>query len=50
MFTVDIYDLTQNDGRVIGFRYHDKEKAEEAKERYSNKYKGNSQVRVTSNF
>lgn len=50
MFTVDIYDLTQNNGKVIGFIYHDKEKAEEVKERYSNKYKGNPQVRVVSNF
>lgn len=50
MFTIDIHDLTHNNGKVIGFRYHDKEKAEEVKERYSNKYKGNSQVRVVSNF
>lgn len=50
MFTIDIYDLTHNNGKVIGFRFHDKEKAEEVKERYSNKYKDNPQVRVDSNF
>lgn len=51
MFTIDIYDLRYDNGKVmVGFRYHDKEKAEEVKERYSNKYKGNSQVRVVSNF
>ncbi len=50
MFTVYIYDLTHNNERIIVFSYHDKEKAGEVKKRYSNKYKGNSRVRVTSNF
>lgn len=50
MFTVDIYDLTSKNRKVVGFIYHDKEKAEEVKERYSNKYKDNPQVRVVSNF
>lgn len=50
MFKVDIYDLTKNYGKVIGFIYHDREKAEEVKERYSNKYKGNPQVKIVSNF
>lgn len=50
MFTIDIYDLTDNNRKVMGFRYNDKEKAKEVKERYSNKYKGNPKVRVVSNF
>lgn len=50
MFTVNVYDLTHSNRKVIGFIYYDREKAEEVKERYSNKYKGNPQVRIVSNF
>lgn len=42
--------IIKSKDRSIGFIYHDKEKAEEVKERYSNKYKDNPQVRVVSNF